>query len=225
MAEPPGDVQLAFVDDLGSPELSPDDRHHLARVLRLRPGQIVTLSDGAGRWLPARFTDPLEPCGDLAVSPQRSPALTVGFALVKGGKAELVVQKLTELGIDRVVPFVAERSVVRWDADRAMRNRDRLARVAREACMQARRTRLPVVEALQRFDDLVGAGPVACAERGGEPPDLDWPTVLVGPEGGWTRSERARFARTVGLGDLVLRADTAAIAAGALLSAARARSA
>ncbi len=223
LAEPPGEVPLAFVDDLESPELSADDRHHLSRVLRLRTGTAITLSDGTGRWRPGRFADRLDVEGDVAVSPQRSPALTVGFALVKGAKPELVVQKLTELGIDRIVPFVAERSVVRWDADRAERNHARLAKVAREASMQARRTRLPVVEPLRSFDELVASsGPVACAERGGEPPDLAWPVVLVGPEGGWAPLERARFERTVGLGDLVLRAETAAIVAGALMAAARA---
>ena len=71
------------------------------------------------------------------------PKLTIGFALIKGGRPELVVQKLTELGVDAIVPFTAEHSVARWDANRATRHIERLRRVAREAAMQSRQVRIP----------------------------------------------------------------------------------
>src|SRR5688500_562389 len=111
----------AFVDDLDVPRLDGDDQRHLQRVLRLRPGSEVTAGDGAGRWRPCLLTDGpgLDVVGDVVADPDPGPALTVGFALVKGEKPELVVQKLTELGVDRIVPFDAERSVVRWEPAKA----------------------------------------------------------------------------------------------------------
>jgi 16S rRNA (uracil1498-N3)-methyltransferase len=212
-----------FVDDLEAPELSPDDAHHLTRVLRLRDGERVTLSDGRGAWRPFRFGPRLEPLGAVTASVAPSPAITVAFALVKGDRPELVVQKLTELGVDRIVPFVADRSVVRWDSQRAVRNADRLRRVAREAAMQSRRLRLPEVADLSRFGHLVGQerGRVALAQRGGQPPSLRCPTILIGPEGGWSPAELAHTLPTVALGDQVLRAETAAITAASVLTALR----
>jgi 16S rRNA (uracil1498-N3)-methyltransferase len=151
------------------------------------------------------------------------PALTIGFALVKGERPELVVQKLTELGIDRIVPFVAERSVVRWDTERGHKHVERLRRVAREASMQSRRCRLPEVADLVPFSLLVAEdrGAVALAEREGQPPSLLCRTVLIGPEGGWSRSELGFSVPTVALGDQVLRAETAAITAASVLTALR----
>ncbi len=85
--------------------------------------------------------------------PGRKPAVTVAFALVKGERPEWVTQKLTELGVDTIVPFTAARSVVRWDDRKAAANRDRLERVAREAAMQSRRCWLPEVASVATFAD------------------------------------------------------------------------
>lgn len=212
----------AFVVDLASPELEPADRHHLERVLRLRPGEPVTVSDGRGRWRPCAFGPTLEPTGDIIADPEPQPPLTIAFALVKGERPEWAVQKLTEIGIDRIVPFAAERSVVRWDPDRAERNRARLAVVAREAAMQSRRTWLPEVEAMTTFDEVAARPGAARADRDGERPSTRHTLVLVGPEGGWSSQERATSLPSVALGPTVLRAETAAVAAGVLLAAIRA---
>lgn len=213
-----------FVADLDHPDLEPDDRHHLQRVLRIREGEAFTASDGQGRWRPCRFTDPVTADGEIVTVAPAEPTLTIGFALVKGERPELVVQKLTELGIDRIVPFVARRSVVRWDGDRADRNVARLRRVAREAAMQCRRVYLPIVEAVVPFDQLLGAD-VALAQQFGPGPSLARTTVLIGPEGGWDPDEVARSVAkgvgAVGLGPHVLRAETAAVTAGALLAGLR----
>jgi len=132
------------------------------------------------------------------------------------------VQKLTELGVDRIVPFAAARSVARWDGDRAERHVARLRKVAREAAMQCRRAHLPVVDDVVDFA-TAAAIPGAClADAGGAPPSLDRAVVLVGPEGGWSDEERSAGLPTVGLGAHVLRAETAALTAGALLGALRA---
>ena len=133
----------------------------------------------------------------------------------------MVVQKLTEVGVDRIVPFLADRSVVRWDGAKAVRHHQRLARIAREAAMQSRRTWWPEVAEITRFDLATALPGAVGAERDGAPPSLDHPTVLVGPEGGWSHEERARLPGLVGLGPTVLRAETAAIAAGVVLAALR----
>jgi 16S rRNA (uracil1498-N3)-methyltransferase len=144
----------------------------------------------------------------------------VAFALVKGDKLELVVQKLTELGIDRIVPFRADRSVVRWEPTKAAKAVARLRAVAASASMQCHRPHLPVVEEVTDLGRLVAAG-AALADRGGVPPSLDRPLVAVGPEGGWSDAERALDAPRVALAGHVLRAETAAITVGAVLSALR----
>lgn len=221
-----------FVDDLDAPRLAPDDQHHLARVLRLEPGVEVTASDGSGRWRACRLGGQrgLEVVGAVVDDPRPSPPLTVAFALVKGDRPELVVQKLTELGIDRIVPFVAERSVVRWDAAKAVKQLGRLRTIARQAAMQCRRTWLPQVgldapcgvhEGLADFATVAGLSGAALTDRGGGAPTMATPTLLVGPEGGWSATENAAEIPRIRLGEHVLRAETAALTAGALLCALR----
>jgi 16S rRNA (uracil1498-N3)-methyltransferase len=211
-----------FVADLDAPELSSDDRHHLERVLRVRPGEAVTLSDGAGRWRPCRFGAILEPTGEVHREERPTPALTVGLALTKGDRLDWAVQKLTEVGVDVIVPMAADRSVVRWDGDRAVQHLERLRRISRQAAMQSRRAWLPAVTEVRPFAELAGRPGAAMADRGGGPPSLRSPLVLVGPEGGWSEEEGAVPLPRVGLGPHVLRAETAAVAAATLLAALRA---
>jgi 16S rRNA (uracil1498-N3)-methyltransferase len=215
----PSSGHLFYVDDLDHPELDDPDHHHASRVLRLGDGEVITVADGRGTWRRARWV-----AGRIAVDgePVDEPApvveLCVAFALVKGDKPELVVQKLTELGIDRIVPFSAARSVVRWDADRAARAHQRMAATAREAGMQSRRARLPRVDPPATFDQVAALAGAVRADRGGRPVTADDRIVLVGPEGGWAAEEVAAVGDAVSLADGVLRADTAAIAAGVALS-------
>lgn len=212
----------AFVDDLAAPALAPEDHHHLAKVLRVRDGEPMTVSDGRGRWRSCRFGDELEVCGDIVLVQVPAPAITVGFAMVKGERPELIVQKLTELGVDRIVPFVAHRSVVRPDPARIDKQLGRWRRVAREAAMQSRRATLPRVDELHDLATLAAESGVAAADRTGGTPSLEHPTVLIGPEGGWDPAERDLFASRVCLGTQVLRAETACFAAATILGALRA---
>ncbi len=210
-----------LVESVDAPSLGPDDRHHLERVLRVRVGDPLTVGDGAGNWRPCRLGAEPEPVDRVFRVAEAAPRIGVAFALIKGGRPELVVQKLTELGVDRIVPFTAERSVVRWDDDKARRHHERLVRVAREAVMQCRRAWLPTVEAPTTFA-RVAADPEAClADRTGGVVDLARPLVMVGPEGGWSDAEAGAGLPRVRLAEPVLRAETAAIAAGVLLAAAR----
>jgi 16S rRNA (uracil1498-N3)-methyltransferase len=225
-----------FVDDVHSPELTADDTHHLARVLRLRDGEEVIVSDGAGHWartswrgeslLLQPMQDAAGPGGDGAMQfePAAAPALTVVFAPTKGERPEWVVQKLTELGVDRIVPLTSERSVVRWDGRRGATAVARLRRVAREAAAQCRRVWLPEITDVIDFADLVGLaepGAVVLAQLSGDRPNRSHHVVAVGPEGGWSETELASGLPTVGFGLSVLRAETAAVTAGALMASLR----
>ena len=227
-----------FVEDPAHPDLSPDDAHHLGRVLRLRAGEEVIVSDGAGHWARTRWTgeaggpaaltplaavdDGTGPGGDGSVQFEAapSPALTVAFAPTKGERPEWVVQKLTELGIDRVVPLVSERSVVRWSGARGKGAVERLRRVAREAAAQCRRVWLPEITEVMRFDalgSLAAPGDVVLAQLSGDRLRASHLVVAVGPEGGWSAGELASGLPTVGFGLSVLRAETAAVTAAALM--------
>lgn len=219
-----GDGPHVFVDDLEHPELRDEDRHHLTRSLRLRPGDPFTASDGAGSWRICRLGSGPEgedePVGKVVYVESSSPKLTIGFALIKGGRPELVVQKLTELGVDAIVPFTAEHSVVRWEADRATRHTERLRRVAREAAMQSRQVRLPEIGEPTDFATLAAHPGAIRADITGNPPSLDHPTALIGPEGGWSESERRQLG-AIRISSSVLRSETAAITTAALLTALR----
>lgn len=209
---------LVFVADVDHPELDDADRHHLHKALRLRAGDPLVVADGAGSWRPVRFGDELEPQGDVAVEPRPAPPLTVGLTPTKGDRPEWAVQKLTELSIDRIVILRTERSVIRWDGEREAHHLERLRRIAREAAMQSRRVWLPTVEGVHTLAEHPGA---ALADPGGRPPSGSDGIVLCGPEGGWSDAERAEGADRIGLGPAVLRSETAAVTAGALLAALR----
>lgn len=221
MTQPPSThAPHIFVDDLDVLDVDPADDHHL-RVLRIAPGAVVIACDGRGAWrLCRRSTTAIEPDGPITNSERPVPDIAIAFALTKGDKPELVVQKLTELGVDRIVPFFAERSVVRWDETRAQRNLERLRRVAREAAMQSRRLTLPVLTDVASVASI-GAQGFVRADRGGEPLSLRNPLIAIGPEGGWSDDERRSWPGSVELAATVLRAETAAIAAAAVLTAQR----
>lgn len=214
-----------FVADIDHPELGDEDAHHLARVLRLRPGQTLSVADGVGGWRLCSWTGGgaagLEASSEVYTEGAPAPAVTVAFAPTKGDRPEWAVTKLTELGVDRIVALAAERAVVRWDQERASRHLQRWTELARQAAMQCRRVRLPAIDGPATVAELVGAG-VALAVPGGSAPSLERPTVLVGPEGGWSREEGAAGVATLGLGPNVLRTETAAVAAGTLGVALRA---
>ena len=209
-----------LVEDVDAPELSEDDRHHLERVLRLRRGDPVTVGDGAGRWRPCRFGAVIDPDGDVVAVAPPGVEVAVGFAVLKGGRSESVVQKLTELGVDRIAPFVAERSVVRWDEARAARQVERWRRVSREAVMQCRRLWLPRIDPVHDFGELDLARAALAVSVGRTLADGE-NFLLVGPEGGWADAELAAVPAHVGLGPHIMRAETAAVAAAAVLGARR----
>lgn len=217
-----------FVASLDAPMVEGDDRHHLERVLRLRPGARVTVSDGRSRfrstiWAP-HLPGSVEPAGPVLVDDgvEVTPA-AVWLAAVKADRVEWAVQKLTELGLARIGVFTADRSVVRWDDARRAKALLRLTRIAREASMQSRRCTLPHVEVAPSLAEALAVGSdaglgVVRAEPGGTSGTPVARTVLVGPEGGWSDEEQALVPDTWGLGPTILRAETAAIVAGVRLT-------
>lgn len=201
-----------FVASLDAPEPDDGDAHHLFRVLRVRDGESVTVSDGAGRWRPTVVrAGSLEVAGDVVAEP--APVrCEVAAAIPKGDRLEWMVQKLTEVGATRIVLVHFARSVVRWDAARATRQMERLQRVVREAASQSRRVWLPLVEGpVPAAEVLAEAGAVLLEPAGAD--GLRAHLVVVGPEGGCTAEEVAAAQRTAGLGQTILRVETAALVA------------
>lgn len=221
-----------FADDVDAPTivLAADEAHHLIRVLRLREGSDVVVFDGKGRAARARVEEidgESVTLRTLRPEPARESSLdlTVAVAPPKGDRMSLVVQKLTELGALHIVPLVTERGEL--DRDRCRGNLRRWRRVALEACKQCGRSLVPEVEMPQDLTEIADrpAGRVLMAEPGADPlpaVSASWRLlVLVGPEGGWSESERS-FADTRGLtrfalGPRTLRTETAAIAATSVL--------
>jgi len=209
-----------------------DDGHHLSRVRRLRAAEMVTAADGYGRWRPyvVERVDggavTIRATAGFAHEPHLVPALTVAFALTKGERPELAVQKLTELGADEIVLVRSARSIVRWDDEREDHALDRLRRVAREAGAQSRRARLPTIDGPVAVAELIGRPGLVLADHNGVgsgdlpvPPGGRW-VVAVGPEGGFDDAELDAFGDVprLAVGSFVLRAETAAIGAAAALA-------
>lgn len=241
-------MALHFVtDDAGSAHpgatvtLTGAEAHHAAAVRRVRVDEEVTLGDGRGVWLSGVVVAATPKQVDVRVTarderPAPSPRFVLVQALAKGDRDELAVQAATELGVDAIVPWQAARSVSRWDA-KAEKGLARWRTIVREAAKQAHRAWIPEVEAVARTADLVRrAGestvlvlePTASARLAETTAPDDRDVVLVvGPEGGIAPEElealTAAGARSVRLGDTVLRTSTAGAAAISVLSAAHGR--
>jgi 16S rRNA (uracil1498-N3)-methyltransferase len=210
--------------DADAPMVLDDEvEHHLDRVLRLRDGELVTVTDGAGRWRATRLArvsggPRLEPDGHV-VATERRATLTIASAMPKGDRLDVLVQKTTELGVDALVLLHCARSVVRWKPDRVDRQRSRLQRIADEACRQSRRVwRVTIDGPVESLSLLPGA---AVAEPGGRAVAPGDDVLAIGPEGGWAAAELDAAGDRIDLGENVLRTETAAIAAVVLATAVR----
>ncbi|HEY0950411.1 16S rRNA (uracil(1498)-N(3))-methyltransferase [Nocardioides sp.] len=216
-----------------------DEAHHAVAVRRLRVGEQVVLTDGAG----TTVQGPVASTGKrvLAVTVESvrraaapEPALVAVQAIPKGDRGELAVEVLTEVGVAEIVPWAAARSVAVWKGERAARSLGRWRATAREAAKQARRAWFPSVAEVASTADVAalvsGAGLAVVLHEDATAPmaALDVPTtgrivVVVGPEGGLTDEEVEAFvaagAVSVRLGAEVLRTSTAGVAAVAALLA------
>jgi 16S rRNA (uracil1498-N3)-methyltransferase len=214
-----------------------DEAHHAVAVRRLRVGESVVLTDGAGTSVVGSVTSTGKRAFAVTVSsvertPEPAPAVEVVQALPKGDRGELAVEVLTEIGVARIVPWAASRSVAVWKGDRADKALARWRATAREAAKQSRRSWLPEVTRLASTDDVVAlvadAGLALVLHEGASAPltTVEVPSagrivVVVGPEGGLSDDEVAAFtnagAVAVRLGAEVLRTSTAGVAAVAAL--------
>jgi 16S rRNA (uracil1498-N3)-methyltransferase len=204
-----------LVPDVDSPVPDEAAAHHLGRVLRLRDGAAVTVTDGRGRWRRARWArDGLAPDGEIVVVPAAAP-VTIAVAPPKGERLEWLVQKVTEVGAACIVLVEAERSVVRWTAERGGRQLGRLRRIAVEAALQSRRVWLPELCGPLPATEILPRSVIG--EPGGRAVRRGDTTIAIGPEGGWTPTELALATDHVSLGPHVLRVETAAVVAVALM--------
>jgi 16S rRNA (uracil1498-N3)-methyltransferase len=209
-----------LVDDIAAPQLDAESLHHLSRVLRLRPGEIVTVTDGAGGWRCCVFTgEGVDASSEAFIERRPEPLLTIAVTPPKGERLEWLVGKCTEVGIDRFVLIEAEHSVVRWTGERAERQLARLRRIAVEASMQSRRVWLPVISGPTRAVEVLPG--VAVAEPGERSVTVDDVAIAIGPEGGWSAKELEVAASSVTLGPNILRVETAAVAAAVLMASHR----
>ncbi len=227
----------------GAVLLDGPEGRHAATVRRLRAGERVLLTDGAGRLAGCVVTEVRRDALALDVvhvvdEPAPRPRLVVVQALPKGDRGEVAVETLTEVGADVVVPWAAHRCVTQWRAERGERALSRWRSTAREAAKQSRRAWWPRVAPLASTAEVAelvrGAalGVVlhegADAALAGAPVPADGDVVVVvGPEGGLTGEELEAFAAAGGaayrLGPTVLRTSTAGTAAAAVLLAATPR--
>lgn len=147
----------------GTAVLMGDEGRHAARVQRLQPGERVDLVDGRGLRLIAEVTDQATASGGLAVrplelveEPSRGPELILVQALAKGGRDEQAIETATELGVDGVIPWAADRSIVRWAGPKVPKSLERWQRILTAAMKQSRRASLPLLDQPVTSKQLAG---------------------------------------------------------------------
>jgi 16S rRNA (uracil1498-N3)-methyltransferase len=230
-----------FVESIsnGSAVVAGPKAHHLHRVARLRPGEIVEVSDSRQAFVAevkrSRAGEVEFAIGKSIETPRPAARIAAGLAICKFARLELAIEKATELGVASIVPLAAARSD-KGLVQGASKRHERWERIAEEAASQSRRLAPPIVEAPVPFQQVLISHTTglrlfldvdtplmkdALAQRASPGKSWEEAILLIGPEGGWTDEERiaAREAgyQAVGLGAGILRAETAAVAALAIL--------
>lgn len=215
------------------------EHHYLARVLRVEPGQELTLFDGQGRERPARVVEVGRESLDLTLGPSTAAAVPEGEArlllmagMTRGAALDRVVREVTELGAAELWPVLTARSVAVPGPERRDTRQQRWQRIAAEAARQCGRASvprvlapLPLASALELLEEDADGWPVRLVGAPGHGTGLPLApaggvrgvALLVGPEGGLTEEElllaRARGFCAFGMGPRTLRAETAAVVA------------
>ena len=226
---------LVIVDEFGDEterEIAGDDGHHLQRVRRLGVDEPIVIADGVGHWYAARVSAvgqgslTVERVAETHIEPEPRPGLTIAFAPAKRDHGTEVVHQLTELGVDRIIPLITRRGVVRWDGERGEKAWARLQRVTRDASVQCHRARVPVLDRPTEIGALRGRPDLVIADREGVSrndlgvPEIGRWCVIIGPEGGFAAEEVATLhpAAALRVGPHVLRSVTAPVAIAAVLA-------
>jgi len=216
----------------GSIRLDATESHHLCRVLRLSAGDQVFAFDGEGREWECEVVESHQRSSRLTVRREldevvESPLnLTLAQALTRSDRFDLVIQKATELGVNRITPVITGHSEIRRTAEVSTSRYERWQRISLEALKQCRRRRIVTIDSPVLFpalcQNLTNTPALILSEYGGQTfPQLSGNqrqlTLVVGPEGGWSKEEVA-LANASGLiaiylGPRILRTETAAIAA------------
>lgn len=215
--------------------LATDEARHLREVLRLKPGDEIYVFDGHGREFRCTVVKAMRETAELRIEAEIEPAkpesqlqLNLCVALLKGEKFDLVVQKATELGVQRVTPLITRYADIHLrDESDAAKRVARWQRIALEAAKQSGRAFVPEISLPVAFASVSNNNGlvVMFSERDGTSleaiPASETITALVGSEGGWSEEEienaKARDFLVITLGGRVLRAETAAITVTALL--------
>lgn len=223
-----------------------EDAHHITNVMRLRAGAEVICSNGEGRDVIARILTAgtkevlLSVVEELQDSRELRLSITIAQGLPKSDKMEWILQKGTELGAARFVPFTSRRTVVQLDSKKESKKLERWAKIVKEAAEQSHRSRVPAIDPVLSWKGLLKLALEADlallayeAESGAQVGDVVKPylternddrydrpiriLVAIGPEGGFDPSEVEEAVqsgwRAVGLGRRILRTETAAMAA------------
>lgn len=230
-----------FVNEVhaGRAQILGEDAHHLTRVLRVEAGQKFEISDNRNVYL-AEIEMVRKDLVSFEILEQLAPpvpAVRVALfaSLIRFERFEWLIEKATELGVESITPVQAERSEKRLNRA-AVKRIPRWRKIAREAGEQSRRVSLPQVNTPVALRDATAAAdyryvldedphaPAMLSELPRDRTHADTVALLVGPEGGWTDRDRASFSekqwKAVGLGNTILRTETAAIAAIAIVNAA-----
>ena len=213
------------------------EARHAVTVSRIALGESILIGNGAGLVISgtvvaAEHTEFVVQVETFVETPPNSPAIWLVQALAKGDRDEQAVQQATELGVDGVIPWSAQRSIVKWEGAKVRKGHDRWSAIVREASKQSVRSWVPEVGDLASLSVLVALAkvtrmlllePTAELALGALEPDDRDVVLVVGPEGGIAPSELTRLeaagATPLRLGDTILRTSTAGPAAVAVLNA------
>lgn len=219
---------------IGGEEISLQSKEarYILTVLRLGPGDEVIVFDGEGREYRTVLTEDYEEGVYLLIQEELSPEresplrITLGQGLLKGEKMKFVIQKATELGVDKIIPIVSSRSIPLVEEERETLRIERWRRIAQEAAKQCGRTVVPEITPIQELGDFLSEdeGTRMILWEGEPTPLRDvieeiYPqggiTLLIGPEGGFSEEEVLKAQDhgflVAGLGQRILRAETASL--------------
>ncbi len=220
-----------YTDDLKSCRITTEAYHHLFNVLRIKTGEKIILSDGDGNWRLCSIANPTATKGLNLVAlntevkvPQPENKVAVGFAITKPANSDTTVQKLTELRIRNIYPFISERTPIKVDPNTKEKLFDRFSKISLSAGEQSRNPYLSKIHPIVHFAELTARfkDSAAILQPGYAKIDklsLEGINILlIGPEGGFSQKELETVQCKFSLGGTILRSETAAITVGAILT-------